>query len=109
VHSKLLAIAISSVLAICSAATAQTTSLTPHPQQLGQTPTHAVPMSEPTHEKPIRDPRLGQGCECPYDRDSVGQVCGGRSAYSSRPFGKKPACFTTDRQALALKLFKQEL
>lgn len=49
-----------------------------------------------TSSSPIRQPRLGQGCECPYDLMKNGKTCGGRSAYS-RPGGANPVCYTTDR------------
>ena len=44
-------------------------------------------------QKPIRPPRYGQGCQCPYDRAKDGSYCGARSAYS-RAGGAKPACYT---------------
>lgn len=39
----------------------------------------------------IRGPREGS-CQCPYDLDSRGRECGGRSAYS-RPGGSSPVCY----------------
>ncbi len=41
---------------------------------------------------PIRDPRRGQGCECPYDIAGSGQTCDGESEWS-RPDGSNPACY----------------
>jgi len=40
---------------------------------------------------PSRAPRSGS-CDCPYDTDSAGRRCGGRSAYS-RPGGASPVCY----------------
>lgn len=40
---------------------------------------------------PIRSARRGS-CDCPYDRDSRGNSCGRRSAYS-RPGGASPMCY----------------
>lgn len=34
-------------------------------------------------------------CACPYNRDSAGRRCGGRSAYS-RPGGAEPMCYARD-------------
>ena len=34
-------------------------------------------------------------CPCPYNTDSAGRRCGGRSAYS-RPGGKAPLCYPED-------------
>lgn len=34
-------------------------------------------------------------CPCPYNTDSAGRRCGGRSAYS-RPGGRAPLCFPED-------------
>ncbi|MCS6942990.1 MAG: CHAT domain-containing protein [Geminocystis sp.] len=43
---------------------------------------------------PIRAPRQGV-CECPHDYDSLGRLCGGKSAYS-RQGGNKPVCYLED-------------
>ncbi|MEO1444983.1 MAG: hypothetical protein AAFV46_01865 [Cyanobacteria bacterium J06635_11] len=40
---------------------------------------------------PSRAPRSGT-CDCPYDRNSRGERCGDRSAYS-RPGGRSPICY----------------
>lgn len=34
-------------------------------------------------------------CPCPYNRDSAGRTCGGRSAYS-RSGGEAPLCYRSD-------------
>ncbi len=34
-------------------------------------------------------------CPCPYNMDSLGRRCGGRSAYS-RPGGESPQCYPKD-------------
>lgn len=34
-------------------------------------------------------------CNCPYDRDSAGRICGNRSAWS-KPGGKRPICYESD-------------
>jgi hypothetical protein len=44
--------------------------------------------------RPIRNPHQGI-CECPYDYDSVGKLCGKKSAYS-RPNGGNPICYQHD-------------
>ena len=75
---------------------AQFTSATPPaavPQKLVQPP--APPPPATTDPQPIREPRYGQGCDCPYDRKSNGARCGGTSAWS-RPGGDSPICYTTD-------------
>lgn len=45
----------------------------------------------PVSATPLRAPVTGS-CECPYDFDSRGGRCGGRSAYS-RPGGASPRCY----------------
>ena len=40
---------------------------------------------------PSRAPRTGT-CDCPYDRNSRGERCGDRSAWS-RPGGREPICY----------------
>jgi hypothetical protein len=42
-------------------------------------------------DTPVRESRSGS-CQCPYDRDSAGNSCGSRSAYS-RPGGSSPICY----------------
>lgn len=42
-----------------------------------------------------REPYEGS-CECPYDYDSRGNLCGRRSAYS-RPGGAEPICYESDQ------------
>lgn len=46
-------------------------------------------------DHPIRPPRYGQGCDCPYDRKANNYLCGGTSAYS-QPGGRQPVCYTDD-------------
>jgi len=43
----------------------------------------------------IRNPRLGEGCECPYDVNKAGKQCGLTSSYS-RPGGSEPRCYQDD-------------
>lgn len=52
--------------------------------------------SSPDISKPIRNPLKGGLCECPYDIDKAGRLCGGKSAYS-RPSGNKPVCYLGDK------------
>ncbi|MEM9452488.1 MAG: hypothetical protein AAGA75_28770 [Cyanobacteria bacterium P01_E01_bin.6] len=47
--------------------------------------------SVPQPGSPIRSSVSGS-CDCPYDRDSAGRSCGGRSAYS-RPGGASSICY----------------
>jgi hypothetical protein len=42
----------------------------------------------------LREPVIG-ACFCPYDYDSVGNLCAGRSAYD-RYGGREPQCFAYD-------------
>ena len=42
-------------------------------------------------DTPVRE-SLSGSCQCPYDRDSAGNSCGSRSAYS-RPGGSSPICY----------------
>ncbi|MDY6936287.1 MAG: DNA/RNA non-specific endonuclease [Cyanobacteriota bacterium] len=58
-------------------------------------------------QTPIRDPLRGS-CQCPYDLDRAGRVCGEKSSYS-RPGGDRPVCYigegsapSTDEKNLAL-------
>jgi|GEM_PF-6215890 len=46
---------------------------------------------ETASDVPTRSPRKGS-CECPYDTDSAGHICGKRSAFS-RPNGEHPVCY----------------
>lgn len=57
-------------------------------------PTPAASPS-PDTTKPLREPTQGQGCQCPYDYDKRGNICGARSAYS-RPGGASPRCYVGD-------------
>ncbi|MGI0479355.1 CHAT domain-containing protein [Geminocystis sp. CENA526] len=50
----------------------------------------------PDMSKPIRKPLEGGVCECPYDIDKAGRLCGGKSAYS-RPGGSQPICYVGDK------------
>lgn len=43
--------------------------------------------------EPLRPPRFGEGCECPYDRKIDGAECRGSSAYC-RSGGAEPKCYT---------------
>ncbi|MBD2060670.1 SH3 domain-containing protein [Funiculus sociatus GB2-A5] len=54
-----------------------------------QIPEQASPT--PAVGSPIRDSISGS-CQCPYDTDSGGRRCGGRSAYF-KPGSEKPVCF----------------
>ncbi len=47
-------------------------------------------------DAPVRDAVSGS-CDCPYDTDKRGNSCGRRSAYS-RPGGRSPICYESDRQ-----------
>ncbi len=47
--------------------------------------------TEPTSDNPSRSPKHGN-CDCPYDIDSIGHLCGKRSAFS-RPNGEHPVCY----------------
>lgn len=51
----------------------------------------AAQQAAPQQSGPARAPRSGS-CDCPYDTDSAGRRCGGRSAYS-RPGGASPVCY----------------
>jgi hypothetical protein len=53
------------------------------------------PSPSPVATGPIREPVSGS-CDCPYDTDSAGRRCGGRSAYS-RPGGSQPVCYFEDQ------------
>lgn len=57
------------------------------------TPASPSPTTTPpvTSTTPARATKTGS-CECPYDRDSAGRRCGGRSAYS-KPGGSSPVCY----------------
>ena len=44
-------------------------------------------------------------CPCPYNTDSAGNQCGGRSAHS-RPGGYSPLCYTSDVSYTAVKRYK---
>lgn len=50
------------------------------------------PSPAPTVGSPIRESISGS-CQCPYDTDSRGRRCGGRSAYS-KPGGESPVCYS---------------
>lgn len=50
--------------------------------------------AQPQPGSPIRAAASGS-CDCPYDTDSAGRRCGGRSAYS-RPGGRDPICYVDD-------------
>jgi hypothetical protein len=50
------------------------------------------PSPAPAVGSPIREPISGS-CQCPYDTDSRGRRCGGRSAYS-KPGGESPVCYS---------------
>lgn len=54
-----------------------------------------VDKSDEIKGTPIRNPRQGV-CECPYDYDSLGRLCGGKSAYS-RQGGDKPIFCLKDK------------
>jgi endonuclease G, mitochondrial len=47
---------------------------------------------------PLREPLQGT-CECPFDLDRSGNVCGKQSAYS-RPGGTQPACYVGEGSTL---------
>lgn len=55
----------------------------------------SIPIPSPPRDKPIRNPTQGS-CECPYDIDNAGRLCGGKSAYS-RDGGNKPVCYVGDK------------
>lgn len=55
---------------------------------------HTLPVGAQT---PSRAPVSGS-CDCPYDSDSSGRRCGGRSAYS-RPGGRSPVCYVDNAPA----------
>jgi hypothetical protein len=57
-----------------------------------QDPTRDSSPSPSTSGTPNRSPVQGS-CECPYDVDSAGRSCGGRSSYS-RSGGSDGACFS---------------
>jgi len=44
-------------------------------------------------------------CPCPYNRDSAGRQCGGRSAYS-RPGGARPICYASDVTEAMIAAFR---
>ena len=44
-------------------------------------------------------------CPCPYNTDSAGRRCGGRSAYS-RPGGASPLCYRSDISDEAVAEFR---
>ena len=54
------------------------------------------PVASIDPDAPVREAVSGS-CECPYDEDSRGRSCGGRSAYS-RPGGADPICYESDRK-----------
>ncbi|MBD1895915.1 SH3 domain-containing protein [Coleofasciculus sp. FACHB-129] len=56
-----------------------------------QIPEQASPIPEAGSLTPIRNSIPGS-CQCPYDTDSRGRRCGGRSAHS-KPGGESPRCF----------------
>jgi hypothetical protein len=58
------------------------------------TPVSFTPAPTPSHDL-IRNPRLGEGCECPYDVNKAGKQCGLTSSYS-RPGGSEPRCYQDD-------------
>jgi hypothetical protein len=45
-------------------------------------------------------------CPCPYNRDSAGRQCGGRSAYS-RPGGASPLCYPRDVSAEQVMRYRE--
>lgn len=68
-------------------------------QESSETPVTESPVTEsptPAVGTPIRAAMSGR-CQCPYDTDSRGRSCGGRSAYS-RPGGEAPQCYVGDTQ-----------
>jgi hypothetical protein len=77
----------------------------PEPVTLPQTTYQATPIasytpttfdSAPTlSHNPVRNPRLGEGCECPYDVNKAAKQCGLTSSYS-RPGGSEPRCYQDD-------------
>ena len=67
----------------------------------------AVLFSQPEKTPSLRDSEIRKiliqrsisnysgNCPCPYSRDSAGNRCGGRSAWS-RPGGADPLCYDSD-------------
>lgn len=45
-------------------------------------------------------------CACPYNRDSAGRRCGGRSAYS-RPGGAAPLCYERNVSDAQVRRFRE--
>ncbi|PSB22924.1 hypothetical protein C7B61_16475 [filamentous cyanobacterium CCP1] len=70
----------------------------PEPEPIAEVEPSPLPPPTPrvNPDAPVRAARQGS-CDCPYDVDSAGRSCGGRSAYS-RPGGSSPVCYERDRQ-----------
>ena len=58
------------------------------------TPTTFTSAPALSHD-PIRSSYSGDGCECPYDINKRGNLCGLTSSYS-RPGGREPLCYKDD-------------
>lgn len=54
----------------------------------------SFPSAPSVGRQELRSPNYG-ACDCPYDRNSNGDLCGASSAYS-RPGGYAPACYAGD-------------
>ncbi len=92
---KHLTLAVGSLLLLSSAAISQSAFSTQIAGKNQQTQPTRTP---PANAKPVRQATKGQLCLCPYDLDKRGNLCGGRSSWS-KPSGKTPVCYTTDRQS----------
>jgi hypothetical protein len=75
----------------------QPSSPEPEPEPIAEVEPSPLPPPTPrvNPDAPVRAARQGS-CDCPYDVDSAGRSCGGRSAYS-RPGGSSPVCYERDR------------
>jgi hypothetical protein len=57
--------------------------------------------SRTTEPKRLRDPKRGQGCDCPYDIKSNGKPCRQESSYSQEG-GKEPICYEGETKSREL-------
>lgn len=57
--------------------------------------------SRTTEPKRLRDPKQGDGCDCPYDITSDGRRCGKMSAYS-KARDKEPTCYVGETKSREL-------
>jgi hypothetical protein len=94
---KHLTVVVGSVLLLSSAAISQSAYSTQVAQRNTNQQTQPS-RTPPANAQPVRQPTKGEGCACPYDLNAQGNQCGRNSSWS-KPGGKSPICYTTDKQS----------